>query len=60
MSESTSPWTRQSIFQPSLDISLVSVLLLFLSLHHFDRIIEIAPGVKAAGKRPHTRNAPLP
>jgi hypothetical protein len=36
------------------------LFLLSLSAQGFYRVIEIAPGLKAAGKKPNPHNAPLP
>jgi hypothetical protein len=36
------------------------LLLLSLSAQRFYRVVEIAPGLKASGKKPNTHNALLP
>jgi hypothetical protein len=36
------------------------LFLLSLSAQRFYRIVEIAPGLKAAGKKPNSHNTPLP
>jgi hypothetical protein len=41
-------------------LAQVLLFLLSLSAQRFYRIVEIAPGLKAAGKKPNTHNALLP